>query len=729
MRPKAATSSPTRHFETIEPHLRHRLLLRMSQQFDSGVRDPELLYLGARYAASLGMEQQAARFLEPLSALLRSGEELPPAWFPVGLLWLSVLAPGEKRDAVGKDLAALAAASPVLATALRAAGAGASRPAGIPSEILDALLQDTTAIANLFAPAKGKTALAAQTLAANATQAYQAGDLSGARMALEELLLTNSDQPDVLRNLLVVAGEQQDIAAYQRYWRRYVKLNLSRLMIEDQAWAAHEELVRFYTLVATITDRAFSTGSAKQTDQLRQRGLLSSWVEAQAALVWLQSAAQPDRDRQTRLGERGSNAGQLGQLSVMKFWFRAFYPEFTSYLDLGTRPRLAASADPARISAKPEFDPARKLLTRFAEWSREGFGIPSDKDVSKDQEADNEAHKEAVEVLGGCAARIPWQPYVKDLQETLRGKDTQVRPFRETMQEACTNAHAARFVRLRDADNPAALVAAFDDPDLLPALSPHLRMEVAMAACKIEKPRRALEIAFQMLDDLKDDDIRDKKDDEEHAPIMRLMWQHVLDRNVEAVFKLPEHQRPGALDGLRASLPKASRAARLQPFLRACDAMIAFKEAFERVKKHLEKKELRAARQVVDDIPETSNEVKGEKAKLLDFIADHEEDAKISAMIEQAKVLIQKFRYGEARMLVQNTLKRQTFAELKGNLLKQIDESEEEHRTVVRENGQLRQRLGYRYNDRDISKLVKLNKLDESNPFHMNQLLKFLQNN
>ena len=53
--------------------------------------------------------------------------------------------------------------------------------------------------------------------------------------------------------------------------------------------AAHEELVRFYVLVATITDRAFSTGAVKQAEQLRKRGLLSSWVEAHAALVWLQA--------------------------------------------------------------------------------------------------------------------------------------------------------------------------------------------------------------------------------------------------------------------------------------------------------------------------------------------------------------------------------------------------------------------------------------------------------
>src|SRR5438105_4057643 len=83
----AMATGPRPGCETIAPHLRYRLLLQMSQQLDRGVRDPELLYLGGRYAASLGMEQQACKFLDPLVATLCEGDRVWPAYFPIGLLY------------------------------------------------------------------------------------------------------------------------------------------------------------------------------------------------------------------------------------------------------------------------------------------------------------------------------------------------------------------------------------------------------------------------------------------------------------------------------------------------------------------------------------------------------------------------------------------------------------------------------------------------------------------
>jgi hypothetical protein len=459
-------------------------------------------------------------------------------------------------------------------------------------------------------------------------------------------------------------------------------------------------------------------------------------VEAHAALVWLDGAVQPNRDRPIRPDETDSEMRQPGPLAVMKFWFRALYPEFSAYLDLEGRQSLPASAEMPRHSARAPFDPARKLLTRFAEWSREGFGIPNDRDVTKDQEADNAAHKEAVEALAGCAARIPWQPYVKELQDALRGKETQFKPFRETMQEACSNAYFPRFLRLRDAEDWSGLVAAFDDPDFLPALAPILRMWVALAAGKVDNQSRGFEIALQTLDELKDDDIRDKREDEEHPPMLRVMWQNVLHANIESVLKMPDGQRTAVFARIRESLRDPSRAARLKPFLQSCEAMldralesVAFNTAIEKMRKHLDDKDFLSAKQAIIEVPDTSKEIREEKAKILDFIAEHEEDAKIPQVIERVKALVQALKFDEARRVVRSAWKRESFAQLRENYLRQIDEVDREYKDVVRENEQLRRQLRHRYDEYQITQLTLLNKIDAGNPFQMNQLLKFLRDN
>jgi hypothetical protein len=110
--------------ERFELHDRHRLLARLAECLARGLQDPELLYLGGRYAASLGLNALACRFLDPLSTLLHEDGRPAPAFFPVGLLYLGVVEPA-KREIVLEELRQLAAASPHLTRILHLVGGDA----------------------------------------------------------------------------------------------------------------------------------------------------------------------------------------------------------------------------------------------------------------------------------------------------------------------------------------------------------------------------------------------------------------------------------------------------------------------------------------------------------------------------------------------------------------------------------------------------------------------------
>lgn len=367
--------------------MRYQLLLRMRDELDRGARDPELLYLGARYAASLAMKDDAERFLGPLETLL-GGPTAPT-------LLLRQALEGAARDLPP-------------ATVVRAR----------------APLEE---------------------MAVGAAAAYEGGDLPSARLALEDLLLADAGRADVLWNLLIVTSEQQDVPACERYWRRYAVLQLTRMLRREAG--AREELVRFYTRAATTTDRIFAESSVKVQERPRTPGLLPRWLEAHAALA---------------------------------------------------RSKLA-------------FDPALTLLSRFAEWSRVHFGL----------EREDDTHAQTVAALAHCAARIRWQPYVPRLTAALRGTDADFRPFRRTMQEACSLPLQFRLRELLDAENWPELARLFGDPDLGRSLTPMLRLFGVLALCRTGKEREAFAIALDVLPDMTAEDIAS---DSQAASL----WQNAL---------------------------------------------------------------------------------------------------------------------------------------------------------------------------------------------------------
>src|SRR5579863_5202320 len=107
------SSSPTHlDCERLSLGTRHRLLRNLASSRKAGVRDPELLYAGARYAASLGLADECCRFLDPLSEMFTADDGKTQGFVPVALLYLYALPPGEKRESVERQLEPLLAGDP-----------------------------------------------------------------------------------------------------------------------------------------------------------------------------------------------------------------------------------------------------------------------------------------------------------------------------------------------------------------------------------------------------------------------------------------------------------------------------------------------------------------------------------------------------------------------------------------------------------------------------------------
>jgi len=673
--------------ERHDTEARYRLLARLVRCFDQGMRDPELLYLGGRYAVSLGLPKVACRFLEPLSKLLHGDQGPSPAFFPVGLLYCLVLPPGQERDKVIGDLHALAGGSARLARVLQRAGCDPNGrlPAGSPQRFLEMAEGDMEAVLQedlqWWKGEHNGTCGRLRGLAEDATRGYRAGDLARSRIALENLLLHDGDQPDVLRNLVVVTSEQQDAEAYCRYWRRYVKLLLWRVMRNDGAAAAYDDMVHFYTAVARVTDREFGHSGQKAVERLRTPGLLPRWLEAHAALIWLEEVLRSHRGQRVGPAAGGHNGGRLGRLAVMKLWFRAFYPEFSGYVDVASA--AAADGDPHRqvkATALP-FDPAWRLLQRFAEWAKLQFAL----------ENDHDEHAETVTALSGFAARIPWEPYVSKLYGILRDNNVGV-PFRRAMQDACSLAlrfRLGRFLNAQDGQKEdwAGLIAFYGDPDLDRGLSPDLRLFLAFGLCRENQAWRGLDIACQTLPEMQPDDL---KEDSQN----RALFKNVVHAALHEIMQGEPPAQRGAFERLVETLDRAGTEGPVEAFRQEClddvrqarEAMGLRKrvdEAIEQSKTLVEQGQFGKARQVISGLPDSPSDLKELKRSLLRQIGEAEEQAglhaRIESAIEKSKRLVGQSKFREAKDVIRALPDSPSdLKELKRDLLRQIGEAEEQ---------------------------------------------------
>lgn len=765
-----------------------RLLQRMQTCFNEGLRDPELLYLGGRYATSLGMKETARRFLAPLAEMLKANGKPTPAYFPVGLLSLRLLG-GAEREAVLRDLETLVDGSPRLRDALERIRNPEAPDAsdGLAHRFKELQVADIGAptAQSTLGVAKGVERffdLAQQAtdhyMACNQTQ-ERAGGLAQARAALEQLLLEDGDQPDILRNLIAIAGEQSDIEGYERYWKRYVKVLLWRIMRADNARSAWDDLLWFYLKVAILTDRKLGDSSQKVASWLATPGFLPRWLEAHTALIWLESAIRPQRHDQTRLSVARRKQNRQGRLALMEFWFRVFYPEFYGFLDLGVDCETELpSVRRKKTGGTLPFDPAEKLLTRFIEWSKFQFALNNDHD----------AHAQTVTALAGFVARLPLDGY----WETVRKNYAKDQPAPANCQRALQDAICLplrftlhQFLKGEERDWQGA-IAYYGDPDMLDKLNPSLCLIVALGYCHVDQESKGLDLLCQVLPNLVDEDMAD---DSECANLMdgifqanlaRILKEDGVNDKVAAIRKrlatvpvfddgvaiqrkclelfeaaskeaLNQHQIGNTIEryrklmdaedytGARAvarELPDEAEMLRdiKRKMLEQVDEAIEMETmkkrldaAIEESKQLVGKGRFDEARKVIRKLPDTPAEIMKLKSKLLEQIDEAQRDAGLNARvekdIERVKNSISRGKFDEARGVI-NALPAQ-LNELKQSLLKQIGDVENDYRKANVENGELINKL-IRKNI-DLAKLIRLaadNDVNTANALQYNAFLK-----
>jgi hypothetical protein len=515
----------------------------------------------------------------------------------------------------------------------------------------------------------GTSVLAIQRLAHEATKCYQANQLLPAKRSLEKLLLVDGDQPDVLRNLVTISAELKDIQAYERYWRRLVKVLLWRMMRGDDPLGAYDDLVQFYSKVAGVTDREFGDAPQKIAEQLRRPGLLPRWIESHAALTWLESIVRTSRPEQCALSPQQVENGMLGRMALMIYWYRVFYPEYAPFVDVGPA-AFTADEQVRHDSTSLLFDPAERMLLRFAEWSKVYFGV-------KEDERDESPHVQAVEALTGCVARIPNERYAPRVAAEFAKDKLKPEPFRRAMQKACSMAYGLKLKKLfgddkpKDAENKQdwqGMISLFGDPEIFDKLSPQLRMYLALALCNKKEHSRGLDVASRTLPDLVEEEL---KEDAECYKI----WQHVLQSNINRAYEGPQQSRVAQLAELKRRIQELPRIDAAPHFQQTCLFEVEFAEAIAKSKEAVEKKEFDSALRLIRALPDTADEeASRRKQSLLEQIL-------IEQAIHKSQDLVKDGKFAEAKKVVQKLPESDSqLKKLKTTLLQQINEAERHDR-------------------------------------------------
>jgi len=753
-----ASSQPT--IDTIpflnSPTLiRRRMLARLGQYFDNQYRDPALLYLGGRYALSLGWDAEARRLLEELSSLLSPENKLPEDTRKFREKYL----PTNNASALPCDLLLLLATDQEeerqeIRTRLQEHAEGDTRLA----DLLEAEPQDPSE--NLSPPPEDLATLSKQ-----ARTHYEANELVSARSVLESMIMLDGDQPAVFRNLITVTSEQQDIEAYERYWRRYVKLLLWRMIRADDLTPLWQELMQFYIQVAEATDRFLDGTQDEIQETITRPGFLPRWLEAHAGLIWLESALKSHRRLQTNLGKQHIQNGLKGNLSLMRHWIQLFYPEFEMMLDLGTNNNSSVLLPTREIKLHIYFDPSQRILTRFLEWHRFGFGLDTQQVINEDtgqeeQKLLHNRHAENIVALASCVTRIPTHHYTKDLHQAI--EENHQAGVEKSPREVIWDACGLPFFQFRlstylEQDPPdwAGIVTFFGNQDMLPKLDPTLRLFLAMAYCNCENPIKGLDVACEAVPD-----IPETKFDEESQSYN--LWVGVLNANcehaisaekkpgqsvpgkdptqttapelwmglvkhkiqqmsgeehirefqeealelVEAIYHqrvlvdkaveesqalVSEHKFNEALKVI-ADLPdspselkeiKNELTQQIEEAQQGYELETQIEKAIEASKRHVKKGNFTQARKVVNQLPDSPENIKKIKKDLIEQISDAEKHSnlqdKIEKAIEKSRTHVENGNFRKARTLVRSLPNSpDEVKELKENLLTQIDEAEQQ---------------------------------------------------
>ena len=692
--------------ERIDLRTRRRFLSRFRQYFDSGYRDPELLYLGSRYALALGRFQEAAIFLEPLDEILIVDGKPLSAYAPVALLWLHVLRETDnaarhpsfdkdKLERTNEYLSILAQNNEALAQVIEAA-----------SEATDSLSGTTGG--------EREQDQRLEDLSQCARTHYEHNQLAQARAMLEEMLLIDGDPSAVLRNLVTVTSEQEDIDGYERYWRRFVKVCLWRIVCGGLAGAeAWSGLMRFYVRAADMMEQPLGDTPDSVKRLLKRPGFLPRWIESVVALIWLESADKSHRMWQSNLTPEQLQQGRWGYLGLMQHWLALFYPEFEPLLHLKKGNSVALPLSSAEAGSTLYFDPTERLVSRFFEWHALHFALRTRTVASRTdeqgqplQELVYDDHAENIVALASCVARTPLQYHTLHLAQATKDERKQqgtAQTLRQHIQEAVS--YPLFQIRmsqlLEDPPDWSGIATFFDDEDMHDSLTPLIRMFHAYALCNVERPFEGFVVACSVAEDASADAFAPKSQN-------FVLWKQIIIANLNDALTVPashkgktdkwidenleqlrEHLNKRLSDQEPSRLLKREALSEIKKIEKQRDLQKRVDKAIEKAKDFVAQGKFNQARQTIGRLPNTPEDVKKLKQQFLEQINKAEEESRlqkrIDEAIEKAKRFVTQGKFKQARQTIgrlPNTPRE--VKKLKQQFIAQINEAEEESRLQKR---------------------------------------------
>ncbi|MEW6401485.1 MAG: hypothetical protein AB1649_06770 [Chloroflexota bacterium] len=704
-------------FETIDITNRYKLLSRLWVYFDNGFRDPELLYLGARLAVSLGMEQEACKFLDILEKYTCPDGHPSRAFAGIGLLYLVIVSDEEKWNQAKQRLADLASQDRDLQDILDELDGRKGALENSPSiwlslrkgedifkyTLKEAYLTPKTAnLSGVF-----DLVYQVQDLAGQANQAYHSNQIVETRYLLEKILLLDGDQPGVLRNLITIVSEQQDIEAYERYWHRYVTLLLWHITCGEYADSYWQDLVNFYSRVAEVTNREIDKSINDLPRLLRRPAFLPRWLEAHTGLIWLEAVQKSQRILQIGAHGERLQQGYLGYLELMRYWLHLFYPQFEPYLQMGKNGSFGALLPSAEARVQLTFDPTIQFVRRCLEWVRFGFALHE----SNSDQPVSESHSQTILAMVGLLQRVPLQLYAKNeelLKLINKEGELEQKSLRVAIQEACSyplfSLKLSKMLETTEegASSPdwKAMVEYFGDLSLSETLSPSLRMFLALALCNEKRPIDGLRVACQAVTDMSAEELKEGTQN-------LALWKNVLHANIGNAINATSSPSGKAqaskgkvdhsimdqwMEVVRAEVSQIPNWGFLVDFKH--EALAEIDQIYEEQKliqtaitnsqKLVQEGKFAQARKEVHSIPESAKEL---KQNLLDQVNQAEEHYKkqiefnqrIEKAIADSKEFVSRENFTQARQTIRNLPDSPAeLLELKKNLLRQIDDAEQQ---------------------------------------------------
>ncbi len=689
--------------ESLPIATRQSLFIKLFQYKNNGFKDWGLLYLGARYAISLGLHAEAMKWIAVLEEELKEQDQTIST-LPILLLQFLAMPPGEERDkllenidqsiTVGQELkgelsllnvVAVEGSSVMMNKArnrrLQTTGQHLSQVGeqlihkwpivnkGVEDQDSKTKIKDPVA-ANLQSMKDSDKTTQLLQLSYWANHYYEQNDVAASRFLLEKMLLIDGHQVDVLRNLLTICSEQNDLEAYERYWKKQVKLLLWDILIGEEVAVARGKLLRFYKRVITLLEREFKQGGDKIQTMLKRPGFLNRWIEASVAVVWLRNFSV------------GSGAEALNKLQeeqnfislLLDYWLTVFYPEYSNRFSMKGRVKKEKVASSSKMQTLSPLENSSlvRLVSQYLKWYRLHFGLG---------EENNELLNEAIIAYANFIARIPYQKYLfqlskKDYEEEDSYYLLEGKPLINEIKKACSFGLRLKFSDYlqEDAEEWLDLYEYLEEANVFNLLSTDLQMYQALAASRGKLYQEGLKLAISILPQFTSEDI-----EEEEAGNVQL-WNIILQLAIrEAQEKGNKNNTLIAenLQKLQAQLGTIPRTALLSPLLEESEIELSnliihyenqdkIEEVLSQYKKHLENKDYKKAKRVLKDLPKIK-EMEQLKEQLTKQVDEVRENEAFKKQIEE----VQKAMWEQ--------LNKENYTAAKAAVLKLPDEPEEMH--------------------------------------------------